>query len=67
MTEFNARDGSWVQTLSTDTSFGSLFSGSWVHDLLRGSYEFASPAAIAVGKGRIWVGNDTSVTLVKAG
>ena len=68
VTEINADDGSPVRTLSTDGgSFGPWLDGSWVRNVLRGSYAFGNPSAIAVSDGRVWVGNDSSVTVIKAG
>jgi hypothetical protein len=66
VTEFDASDGRWVQTLSTGSYLQALLGSGWVHDLLRGSYAFSNPLALGIDGNHVWVCNQKSVTIIAA-
>jgi hypothetical protein len=55
VTELNASDGSWIQTLSDGTWIQSLLRGCIPGVLASGSYHFSNPGLIAAVGSRIWV------------
>jgi hypothetical protein len=63
VTEFSVASGRWVRTAVTvDPWVGRAL----LDDIFRTSYDFSNPDAIAVYGGRVWVGNENSVTVMPA-
>ena len=55
VTELNAGNGSWIQTLSEGTWIQSLLRGCIPGVLASGSYHFSSPGLVAAVGTHIWV------------
>ncbi len=66
MTELNASNGSWIQTLSDGTWIQSLLGGCIPGVLASGGYHFSNPGLIAAVGPHIWVFGSNGVTVLTA-
>ena len=66
VTELNASNGSWIQTLSDGTWIHSLLGGCIPGVLASGGYHFSNPGLIAAVGTHIWVFGSNGVTVLTA-